>query len=653
MGAAGGDRVHRGQCGGLCVPTAGPDLLPAAHSAAAHNGAANGTLVASATRGWGASGDGVGRIFSSTDDGRTWTRTATIADPASAGGALCCTTLYELPAAVGAYPAGTLLWATSTGSSRGTAELRLWTSTNQGGTWSFAGSIVSAPSTAASNRAFWEPEFAVTKNAELAVYYSDDLTAQAQHDQKLAEARTSDLHDWSEKRDVVASATRANRPGMAVVRKIGDGSYVMTYEFCGSWQGNCEVRMRTSADGWDWGDPATVGSVLGADGEYAGHAPTVEWLNSGIPGGTLVVVGQFMYNSNGTVAADSGQVMLVNEYGSWRRAPAPVRVSNAADACDNYSSPLLASADGQRVEQLAEAGCTAYFGVANTTVATSVRASLSGDGKADIAGIDTAGAIRAWINVKGFDTMPWGASLAVASMSTDPRRTRFADLDGDGKKDIISIEPDPTNPNASRVYAWHNGRGFASPPWDGAKTLIAEMDADPARTQFADLDGDGKADIIAIGADGNVTGWRNIRGFAENPWGGSQTHLAALDPDPTRIKFADLDGDGKADLISVGPDGKVLAWHNVLGFAPNPWAGGPTQIAAMDPNPDRTQFRRSRRRRQSRHRRDRRGRDRHRMAQCPGFRAESVGRQQADRPDGPGPDPDLSYLVPRQATLGR
>ncbi|MFI6094267.1 hypothetical protein ACIA8G_01840, partial [Lentzea sp. NPDC051213] len=37
------------------------------------------------------------------------------------------------------------------------------------------------------------------------------------------------------------------------------------------------------------------------------------------------------------------------------------------------------------------------------------------------------------------------------------------------------------------------------------------------------------------------------------------------------VHFGDLNGDGRAEIATVRPDGQVWAWQNTLGFAENPF----------------------------------------------------------------------------------
>ncbi|MFI9388965.1 FG-GAP-like repeat-containing protein [Kutzneria sp. NPDC052558] len=197
-------------------------------------------------------------------------------------------------------------------------------------------------------------------------------------------------------------------------------------------------------------------------------------------------------------------------------------------------------------------------------------ASLSGDARAEIVALQTDGTARAWYNNLGFDDMPWGGdSKTVATGLGAPDTVRLADLDGDGRKEFISIQPN------GDIIAWYNALGFADMPWGGQSKKIGAGFTDPSRVFFADLSGDGKAEIIALQPDGTLTAWYNALGFADMPWGPSKT-IGTGFSDPARIRFADLSGDGRAEIMSIQSDGTITAWYNALGFETMPWGPAKT-----------------------------------------------------------------------------
>jgi hypothetical protein len=319
-----------------------------------HSGAANGRILASVVT-FVDNADGIGAIYESTDNGTTFAQIGTVADPGSADGkGLCCATLYELPQQVGAMPAGTLLWAASVGADARPMALKIWKSNDLGRTWSYLSNCATAPNT----KGLWEPEFSIAADGRLVCHYADETDAA--HSQKLMEVRSSDGITWTDRSPTVSSPTFGHRPGMPVVRKLPNGSYVMVYEICGlGGQYDCVVHTRTSADGWNWGSPSNLGiRPQTVDGQYFTHAPTIAWAqNAGSPNGKLLLIGQILQNADGSVAADNGRTIFVNTEGShgyWYEIPAPVAVNNPNNNfCPNYSSPLVPSADGTRVLELA------------------------------------------------------------------------------------------------------------------------------------------------------------------------------------------------------------------------------------------------------------------------------------------------------------
>lgn len=316
----------------------------------AHSGDANGQLIASTVA---FDPQGYGSIYRSTDDGATFTPIGQVRDPAAATG-FCCTSIYELPSAIGSMPAGTLLWSGSFGQNGGDnrrMSIDLWASTDHGATWSPVSTVL----TAANTGGLWEPEMHVNGEGQLTLYYSDE-TQQPAHSQALMEVFSADGVTWSSPYPVVSLADAGARPGMAVVRTLTDGTRIMTYEICGSSFG-CDVYYRTSADGADWGDPAQPGTrIVADDGTFFRHAPTITVVDDGSATGRIVLVGQMLFDSGGQDGGN-GTTLLTNSTGgsgTWQRIAAPVQVPTAYDNyCPNYSSALAPTADGSGIIEIA------------------------------------------------------------------------------------------------------------------------------------------------------------------------------------------------------------------------------------------------------------------------------------------------------------
>lgn len=304
-----------------------------------------------------------GSIFQSNDNGGSWTSLGTVP---TIGGSTerCCATLYELPQQVGSLAAGTLIFAASY-LSGSTPAIEVYTSTDQGATWSYHSTPVIAGD---ANHGVWEPEFEVANDGALVMFWSDETDPCCS--QKLAQIRSYNGVSWQDKTDTVRSSIQGDRPGMITVSKLPDGHFFMSYELCGP--AACTVFSRVSVDGWYYGDPTNMGTrVQTATGQYLEHAPLNRWSPSVLSSnGAILLVGQIMYESSGSVSPSNGKVLFVNTNvdgsGNWYTINAPVQVPDAYDNyCPNYSSALLPDADGSGILELASdylnGGCITYF----------------------------------------------------------------------------------------------------------------------------------------------------------------------------------------------------------------------------------------------------------------------------------------------------
>ncbi|HEY6739762.1 MAG TPA: sialidase family protein [Actinopolymorphaceae bacterium] len=337
-----------------------------------HSGETNGRIIASVVtfteRG------GEGQILESTDDGRSFRSIGAIPASQQAGTqGLCCASIFELPRRVGDLPAGTLLWSGSVGADAGPDRRmtqRIWRSDDHGRTWSYLSTCSEAPNA----RGQWEPELSVDAEGRLVCHFADE-TEGPEGSQRLVRRVSTDGVTWGPKQVTVASREGAFRPGMPVVRRLPNGSYVMTYEICGvPGQYDCAIYWRTSPDGNDWGDPADTGRMIRAvSGRYFSHTPTITVIPR--PGGPsrIVLVGQLLQNPDGSIAEGNGATIMVNEQdgnGPWREESAPVAVPGAYNNyCPNYSSTLVATLDRRSLIEIAtdyaaNGECIAYFDTA-------------------------------------------------------------------------------------------------------------------------------------------------------------------------------------------------------------------------------------------------------------------------------------------------
>lgn len=338
-----------------------------------HGGTANGRILASTTTY--ANKAGFAAVYESRDGGRTFHKLSEIHDPAGENGrGMCCSTLYELPRPVGDMPAGTLLWAGTAGVGEDESvrhnKLRLWRSDDHGKSWEFVSDIA----TSTPGKSVWEPEFTVSEQGDLVAFYSSG--ADPAHDQKIVQVRSRDGRSWSSPTDTVRHPKFEVRPGMPGVRRLPDGTYVMVYEVCNNDPVHlCGVYMRTSRNGWDFGNPSDIGTEIVSDsGKHPMHTPTIAWAPGAGPNGKLLLAYQILANGDGGIAPGNGRTLMVDETpadpaSGWRTVPSPVRIKfSRGSRCRNFSPTLLPSPDGTSVlhmttdyEYYIPGVCEAYF----------------------------------------------------------------------------------------------------------------------------------------------------------------------------------------------------------------------------------------------------------------------------------------------------
>jgi RHS repeat-associated protein len=162
------------------------------------------------------------------------------------------------------------------------------------------------------------------------------------------------------------------------------------------------------------------------------------------------------------------------------------------------------------------------------------------------------------------------------SFASLPRRDwsepnlKFVDLTGDGLADVLLTEDGLFTFYPSLGQDGYGEAELARTPWDeerGPRVVLA----DGSQTVFlADLSGDGLADLVRI-RNGEVCYWPNLgygRFGARVTMDGAPRFADEERFDPRRLRLADVDGSGTADLLYVGEDGVQVCFNR----SGNSWA---------------------------------------------------------------------------------
>ena len=287
-------------------------------------------------------------IYRSTDDGFTWTQMSTpFLDSISGWSMKAEPDLFELPAAAGSLPAGTILLAGNSETNNvNSHRMEVWYSTNQGQTWQFRSLVDQS-----TNQGLWEPRLDVSSSGQLVCYYSDERFQSSGYNQLLGERVSPDGGlTWGPEIYVCAVPDGVKRPGMAVTANLPNGHYVLSYEGV-NFGGYSQVYIKFSNDGTNWGSASDVGTAIQtAGGAYVGGTPYIMWSPAGGSNGTLLVSGKYDINTPNT-----DREFLINTnlgQGNWTMIPAAVQWQGGGDGLSGWSQGMIPTADGQGIIQM-------------------------------------------------------------------------------------------------------------------------------------------------------------------------------------------------------------------------------------------------------------------------------------------------------------
>jgi RHS repeat-associated protein len=189
-----------------------------------------------------------------------------------------------------------------------------------------------------------------------------------------------------------------------------------------------------------------------------------------------------------------------------------------------------------------------------------------------------------WLPFKSFEQIP--------NIDFKDPNTKFIDLDGNGKAEILITE--------DNLFSWYPSLGetgfeLSRKVWqnfDDEKGPHVVFNDEIQSIFLSDMNGDGLTDIVRI-KNGSVCYWPNL-GYGKFGAKVSMDNAPVFDhPDqfnPSYIKLADIDGSGTTDIVYLGKD-QFKIWLNQSGnsFLPLPEIIDPfpevtnlSQVAVVD-----------------------------------------------------------------------
>lgn len=198
------------------------------------------------------------------------------------------------------------------------------------------------------------------------------------------------------------------------------------------------------------------------------------------------------------------------------------------------------------------------YATGKPTVWSSSTGDLDGDGKTDLVAVtsDNSVNLNRFFTVFKNTSAPGAINLTkteypIGLMNSNPRYSLIADFDEDGKPDVafLSFSGVSILPNATS-----NGTiSFAS------KIDLPVTTSSESQLSVADVDGDGKSDLIIIGNADNVYVIRNTSAPGQLSF--AQKVNVPAGSVPRGVAAGDFDNDGKPDLAVVNAGSNSLSIH--------------------------------------------------------------------------------------------
>jgi hypothetical protein len=191
----------------------------------------------------------------------------------------------------------------------------------------------------------WEPHLQILDDGSLVTYYSSETHKRDGFNQLLSHKVSTDGgKSWGSEVFDTAMPGGVERPGMVIVARLPDHSYVYSYEDVEG-PNNGQVHLKFSKDGLHWGPPANRGTSVQTDGgEYPINCPVITWLPMGGPNGVLIVSARGAAGGGGDASGRSLFWNTNNGIGPWWEAPAPVQ--KLMNSRSGWTQALMLKQDG-------------------------------------------------------------------------------------------------------------------------------------------------------------------------------------------------------------------------------------------------------------------------------------------------------------------
>jgi hypothetical protein len=202
---------------------------------------------------------------------------------------------------------------------------------------------------------------------------------------------------------------------------------------------------------------------------------------------------------------------------------------------------------------------------------------LDGNGKADVAAVTASGSISVLRNLSTAGTISFATKVDLAA-GTDPSSVVAGDLDGDGKPDLAVINSTNTV-TTLRNLSTSGSISFAA----GTAASLPAAPGPPQSLTVGELDGDGKLDLVVVPGSQALAMLRNTSTSGAISFAAAVSVSAV--PSPGQAGLADMDGDGKQEIVvtNANPYTTVSIYRNLSTAGTLSFAEGRRFVTGRNP----------------------------------------------------------------------
>jgi hypothetical protein len=180
-------------------------------------------------------------------------------------------------------------------------------------------------------------------------------------------------------------------------------------------------------------------------------------------------------------------------------------------------------------------------------------ADVNGDDQADIVAAGTGGV--SVLTAQGSYFFP--SKAYALQMTSNPGALAVADVNGDNRPDIVTV----SNSADNATVLLNKGDGT----FGGATTFPTGAGSNPEAVVVRDMNGDGHADIVMVGAGAGAV----LAGRGDGTFGIPVYYTASLADGGLGVAVGDANGDGLPDILTTSANMiKVYLHQSSGGFAP-------------------------------------------------------------------------------------